>query len=149
MITFACPACRGNSDWPDDWLGERVDCPHCGARLELSARRRDDRDDRIDRIDRREVVPRRRRERDHVRDDFVRDDYREDRPRKREMTCPECGCQDVPDEVKDMSEISWVLIVIGIFFWPLLIIGILMKDTWEVCPECRKRLRKVAGPTLG
>lgn len=142
MMTFACPGCRENSEWPDDWVGERVDCPHCGARLELTAQRRRRRDEDEDR----DRYSNRREERDD-RDDFrIR---RDDRPRRRAVTCPQCGCHDVPDEVKDMSEMSWVLIVIGIFFLPLLIIGILMKDTWEVCRECRKRLRKVAGPTLG
>src|SRR4051794_15216677 len=112
MLTFACPECRKHHDWPDDWLGERVDCPECGKLITLSRpepkrREDDDRDDRREprRRDYDEERPEpRRRERGYDEDDrdvrraikrrdYDDDEYEDrfasDRPR-REVTCPRC-----------------------------------------------------------
>lgn len=164
MLTFACPSCRQSADWPDDWRGETVDCPFCGKCLELTnpepprreygddrdhdrrgRRGRDgrDRDDR-GRPDRLEVVSRR----DRDDEGYDRDD-RDRSVRRREVRCPSCGCRDVPILSKEMAENAWLFIVLGILFWPLIIVGVLMKETWEVCPECRRKIKKVGSPTFG
>jgi LITAF-like zinc ribbon domain len=164
MLTFACPECRHNHDWPDDWLGERVDCPECGKLITLSRPQRgrsdedeperrdpprrhyDDPDDRGDRDDRDDRDLRRsikRRDYDDRDDEYARDGSR------REITCPQCDYVGRPNVTKEMAENAWIFIVLGIFFLPLIILGVLMKDTWEVCPECRKRIRKVGGVTFG
>src|SRR5438105_2460040 len=125
MLTMACPECRREHDWPDDWEGDRVDCPTCGKVITLSrpdrGRRRyddeeeDDRrvssrrnyDDEEDRDSRR--IRRRR-------DDDVRSDGR-----RREITCPRCDYVGRPDVTKEMAENAWLFIVLGIFFLPLII----------------------------
>lgn len=138
MITFACPECRREHDWADDWAGDSVDCPACGELITLPRARRDDRDD--DRYEDRDRDDRRRR--------FDDDDYRRDGSR-RKITCSRCDFTGRPEVVKEMAENAWLFIVLGIFFWPLLIFGLLMKDTWETCPDCGKRLRKVGSSTFG
>ena len=67
----------------------------------------------------------------------------------RGITCPRCDYVGRPDLKKEMAENAMLFIILGIFFLPLLILGVLMKETWEVCPECRKKLRKVGGTTFG
>ncbi len=142
MFTFACPSCRERSEWRDDWDGDRVDCPSCHEPMKLRRPRYDEDDDRL------EIVRRR----------WDEDDEREDdRPRSRrrrrdeydEFTCFACDYRGRPRHVKEMAEMAWVLIVIGILFWPLLVLGILMRETWEVCPDCGRRGRKVGGTTFG
>lgn len=154
MITIACPDCGKDHDWPDDWMGDRVDCPSCGKVFTLSrprSRRRDDddRDDRDDRFSRRRYDDEDDRDRRRsIRRDDDRDDYRRDGSR-REITCSRCDYVGRPRVSKEMAENAVLFIVLGIFLWPLLIMGILMKDTWEVCPECGQKLRKVGGMTFG
>jgi len=151
MLTIACPDCRKDHDWPEDWVGDRVDCPSCGKVFTLERPRRsrrdeeDDRDDRRDRYYDEDDRDRRRIRRDDDDDDR---EYARDGSRKR-ITCPRCDYEGRPRLKKEMAENAVLFIVLGIFFIPLLIMGVLMKETWEVCPECDKKLRKVGGMTFG
>ncbi len=74
-------------------------------------------------------------------------DDREDRPRRgRREECPECGSRRRPRVEAQMATISIVLICIGIFFWPLILVGIFLRERWEVCDDCGHKLRQVSGP---
>jgi hypothetical protein len=177
MLTIACPECQKRHDWPDDWLGERVNCPECNKLITLSRPERgrpweDEKEEREpprsryrgDEEDPDREPPRRRSRDDDEEDDRDRrvrrsvrrrdddDEYDDrfvtDRPR-REITCPRCDYVGRPDVTQEMAENFWLFIVLGIFFWPLLILGILMKQKWEVCPDCRHKLRKLGGTTFG
>jgi hypothetical protein len=161
MLTIACPECRQDHDWPDDWLGDRVDCPSCGKVITLSRPRRDrrdddredDRDEDRDRVSSRRNYDeddrdsrrssRRRRDEDDRDDGYARDGSR------LEITCSRCDFHGRPHVRKEMAENAILFIVLGIFFIPLLILGVLMKQAWEVCPECGQKLRKVGGVTFG
>jgi DNA-directed RNA polymerase subunit RPC12/RpoP len=156
MLTIECPQCGKDHDWPDDWVGDRVDCPSCGKVFTLERPRRGRRDD--DEEDERRVSSRR--HYDDEDDDrgrrrsFRRDEDEDRRGRARdgsrkEITCPRCDYVGRPRLNKEMAENALLFIILGIFFLPLLILGVLMKDTWEVCPECGKKLRKVGGMTFG
>jgi DNA-directed RNA polymerase subunit RPC12/RpoP len=83
---------------------------------------------------------RRRRRRDYDDDD---DDY--DPPRRRRRTsrpCPRCGCTDYPRQTTRFGGASIALLVVGILFWPLLIVAFLVQEKWDVCPDCGEKLRQ-------
>jgi hypothetical protein len=144
MLKCACPSCDHPSEWPDDWGGEKVDCPSCHRPMKLAHPRRGRDEDEDEGRDERLEVTRRR-----FRDEEDDRDYRDDRPGRRgRIVCMGCDYRGRPEILKVMSETAWVLIVIGLFFWPLIIVGALMRDTWEVCPECGRRIRKV-GSSFG
>jgi hypothetical protein len=37
---------------------------------------------------------------------------------------------------------STTLLILGIFFWPLIIVAFLVQEKWDVCPECGEKLRQ-------
>jgi len=91
--------------------------------------------------------PRRSRRRDDEDDEDDRD-YARDGSRVK-ITCPRCDYVGRPEVRKEMAENAWLFIIIGVFFLPLLILGVLMKEQWEACPECGKKIRKFGGMTFG
>jgi hypothetical protein len=80
--------------------------------------------------------PRRRRSREHDEDD--------DRPprRRRVRPCPQCGCTDYPWQTTKFGSASIALVILGILFWPLIIVAFLVQEKWEVCAECGEKLRQ-------
>lgn len=98
--------------------------------------RRDDRDDYDDR-DRRGSRDRRRDDDRDWRDDDR--DWRDDE--RRYVVCRNCGWDDLPRRETKISGAGIVLIVIGIFFWPLIIVGIFMREEWDVCRDCGTKMR--------
>jgi transcription elongation factor Elf1 len=81
-------------------------------------------------------------------------DYRRRRPRDRRrdrydrygrFRCPFCGSRDEPRITKKLGGASIALIIVGIFFWPLILIAILLQETWLTCRECGERVRQVDG----
>ena len=42
-----------------------------------------------------------------------------------------------------MGGASIALIVVGIFFWPLILVAILLQESWLTCRECGKKVRQV------
>jgi predicted RNA-binding Zn-ribbon protein involved in translation (DUF1610 family) len=56
--------------------------------------------------------------------------------------CPRCGCTDYPRQTTRFGTASIVLIIIGIFFWPLIIVAFLVQEKWDVCADCGERLRQ-------
>jgi DNA-directed RNA polymerase subunit RPC12/RpoP len=82
----------------------------------------------------------RRRSRDDYDDD---DDY--DLPRRRRrsrIACPRCGCRDYPRQTTKLGGASIALLIIGILFWPLIIVALLLQEKWEVCSNCGEQLRQ-------
>jgi hypothetical protein len=90
----------------------------------------------------------------------ARDDEEDDRPSRRSRDdendecdrrrrrprsyrpCPRCGCRDYPRQVTKLGSASIALLIIGILFWPLIIVALLMQEKWEVCPDCGEQLRQ-------
>jgi hypothetical protein len=107
-----------------------------GSEEERRPRRRradwpDDEDD--------DVRPRRRPRWEDEDDDYPR--FRRRRPLYR--PCPRCGCEDRPRQVKKFGGASIALLVIGIIFWPLILVAFFVQEIWDECPECGERLRQV------
>jgi hypothetical protein len=113
--------------------------------------------------------PSRRADQDDDRPRRVRDDDEDDRPRRardeddadvrpvvrrrrwdRTCECPNCGYVGEPFERKEMAQEGWIiLVVLLIVFFPLFFLGLLMKQTYDVCAECGYKIRKVGGITFG
>lgn len=77
-------------------------------------------------------------------DDDDDDDY--DRPRRRRREgrpCPRCGCTDYPRQVTKFGGASIALLIIGIFFWPLILVAFFIQEKWEACPDCGEKLRQI------
>jgi hypothetical protein len=73
------------------------------------------------------------------------DDEESDQPRRRPRArrpCPECGCTDYPRAVTRFGSTSIALVILGILFWPLIIVAFFVQEKWEVCPECGNKLRQ-------
>jgi hypothetical protein len=73
------------------------------------------------------------------------DDEDYDRPRRRRRgnrSCPQCGCSDYPRQMTKFGSTSTALVILGIIFWPLIIVAFLVQEKWEVCPECGEKLRQ-------
>jgi predicted RNA-binding Zn-ribbon protein involved in translation (DUF1610 family) len=70
----------------------------------------------------------------------------EERPRQnRPFRCPECGSRARPDTRKQIATLGWVFIGVGVLFWPLIILGIFLKDTWQVCSDCGCKVKMLRG----
>jgi hypothetical protein len=79
------------------------------------------------------------------------EDYRAPRRRRRSAAfeCPYCGSREQPELQKETASIGWILfVVLLLFFFPLCWLGIFMRETWEVCWECGRKVRKVGEATL-
>jgi hypothetical protein len=58
------------------------------------------------------------------------------------MPCPGCGSQSARSVARELALLSWVLIACGVLLWPLLILGLrLRQDVWR-CRECRRVLER-------
>jgi hypothetical protein len=71
------------------------------------------------------------------------DDYPQRRRRPYYRPCPRCGCDDRPRQVKKFGSMSIIFLVIGIIFWPLILVAFFVQEIWDECPECGERLRQV------
>jgi hypothetical protein len=70
---------------------------------------------------------------------------RDTRPRLR-WCCRECGyCGRLLVRPK-MADVDIALTITGIVCWPLIIAGVLLKDDYEVCPDCGADGDKINGP---
>lgn len=63
-----------------------------------------------------------------------------------QITCPFCHQAITPNRYTKISTGGWVMIVIGLIFTPILLgiilifVGISMKDSYAICPNCKMRL---------
>jgi DNA-directed RNA polymerase subunit RPC12/RpoP len=190
MIRYLCPRCKKALAAQDREAGGKLNCPHCGQRLQVpvpppNKTMLGELEDRANRTvlgtlenaaapsppqtdggkpppmprttlvesvlpadapewleEVEEEKPSRRRQSRYDEDD------EEDRPRMRRRgrpvyaPCPECGCADRPRQVKHFGSTSITLLILGIFFWPLIIVAFFVQEIWEVCPACGERLRQ-------
>lgn len=56
--------------------------------------------------------------------------------------CPRCGCTDYPRQQTRFGGASIALLIVGIIFWPLLIVAFFVQEKWDVCPDCGEKLRQ-------
>lgn len=84
--------------------------------------------------------PRRRRRRDY--EDGDDDDRRRRRGRRASRPCPRCGCTDYPRQTTHFGGTSIALLIVGIIFWPLIIVAFFVQEKWDVCSECGEKLRQ-------
>lgn len=62
-------------------------------------------------------------------------------PTPSEYKCPYCGTNQRPVNVQNISTGGWVVFALFLLFClPLFWIGLLMKETHQVCAQCRVRL---------
>lgn len=55
--------------------------------------------------------------------------------------CPYCGTNHPPFTTTQVSSGGWVVFALMLLFcFPLFWIGLLMKDTHQICSQCRVRL---------
>jgi hypothetical protein len=85
------------------------------------------------------------REQEDEEDDYCRRPRRPRRGRYDEFRCPFCGSRDEPRITKKFGGASIALVIIGILFWPLIIIAILIQENWLTCRECGAKVRQVDG----
>jgi DNA-directed RNA polymerase subunit RPC12/RpoP len=145
MIHYACPACETHLSSPDAHAGTKLPCPTCGQRLRVpavvnhtvlarplppSAGDAQPAQAQPDRpLDVLEVV----------------EGDRDNRPRPR-WCCRECGYRGRPLVRPKMADAGIALTIAGIVCWPLIVAGVLLKDDYEVCPDCGTYGDKVNGP---
>jgi hypothetical protein len=84
-------------------------------------------------------APRRRRRRDYDEED---DDRRHRRGQRGYRPCPRCGCTDYPRQTTHFGGASIALLVVGLFFWPLLIAAFFVQEKWDACPDCGEKLKQ-------
>jgi DNA-directed RNA polymerase subunit RPC12/RpoP len=138
VIDYPCPACSAPLTSPDEDEGRKMSCPDCGKNFRVPRLRRNriasgpaEDEERLDDLD----VSRRRR-RDRYEDDWD-DDWERDQRRR----CPYCGCKARPRYSKEMGTTAWVMVALGVLFWPLILVGLLgcMEEHWR-CRDCNRDL---------
>jgi DNA-directed RNA polymerase subunit RPC12/RpoP len=160
VIRYRCPVCNKALVAQDEEAGSKLHCPHCGQRLQIPEPPPNKTVlGKIDEAANKTVLgkseppvlevvdnppPRRRRPRRDYEDD--EDDDRDRRPRRRRRRthppCPRCGCTDYPRQTTRFGGASIALVIIGIFFWPLIIVAFFVQEKWDVCAECGERLEQ-------
>ena len=71
------------------------------------------------------------------------------RGERRWEPCSHCGSTERPYRKREMAPLSWVLVGFGVLLWPLLVLGLLLRqDVWR-CRECHLVLRQARRLTLG
>lgn len=79
--------------------------------------------------------------------EFILPFYSRQAPDKVQITCPFCHQAITPNRYTKISTGGWVMIIVGLIFTPILLgiilifVGISMKDSYAVCPNCRMNLR--------
>ncbi len=146
MIHYRCPTCRSPLESRDSEAAQKVACPTCGQRMEVPRPAKTplpvDRDDDL-------PVKRRGRSRSDDIDDLPTRGSRR-RNRDPDCECPNCGSTEPPYERKEMAQEGWiVLVVLLLTFFPLFFLGLLMKQSYEICWDCGYKIRKVGGITFG
>jgi DNA-directed RNA polymerase subunit M/transcription elongation factor TFIIS len=149
MIRYTCPSCKTLLESPDHKVGTQVACPTCEKRLRVPmpgngqmqpapASRKDD-------------YPVLEEIAEDERDDVELDRPRRSRPRRKSrFKCRECGSRRRPVEKTEISQTGWILfIVLLLVFWPLCFIGLMQKETYEVCDDCGARLKPKRGGSSG
>ena len=151
--TVTCPACRASLDVSAFAPGNKFACdcgqkmrlpPASGNRTELAY------PDDIPVVDEDTEPSGRRRSRD--------DDDDDDRDRRRgrgrryrrdeRVYCRRCDCRVWTRYRKRMSQTGWILICVGLLFWPLIIVGVFMTEEVEECEDCG-RVLDVSGTGFG
>ncbi|HJT76850.1 MAG TPA: hypothetical protein VJ739_06570 [Gemmataceae bacterium] len=198
MIRYRCPRCKKALVAQDGAAGSKLNCSHCGQRVQVPAPpplnktvlgTLDDAPNRtvlgkLEEVDGPSPLPsgtgqspvppvprtilvetalpadeptelgnasdqregaedgtkRRRRRRSYGDDDDY--DRRRRRGRPAYRPCPECGCTDYPRQTTEFGGTSIALLIIGIIFWPLIIVSFFVQEKWDVCPECGEKLRR-------
>jgi hypothetical protein len=169
MIYFNCTKCNTKLSAPPGSEGGQCDCPTCNTRLDIPgaapaprerARNYADEDRPSSRrkpaedYEEEERPSRRRQERYDPparREDYDdrpsrrrRDEEEDDRPSRRRrggFECPYCGSDEPPATRSQMSQGGLVVLIIMLLLcWPLFWIGLLMKEEYQVCADCGRRL---------
>ena len=155
MSAYRCPRCQQMLTLPES--GEKVVCPQCGQKLRAApAVNRTvlvNPEKDLAAFDRSPLVAlpvepveatSRRGDREIRPDDEDRHDDRLRRSeRRRRYRCPHCDSPERPRLSKEMGQTAWVLLAVGIMFWPLILVALLccMEEKWR-CPECREELER-------
>jgi DNA-directed RNA polymerase subunit RPC12/RpoP len=161
VILYRCPSCDQGLAAREEEAGSNLRCPHCGQRLRVPAPapnktvpgKLDDPFNRPVLVEPEEPeelleaeiieesLPRQRTRR---RDDDDEEEDQERRPRRRRSypPCPNCGCTDPPRQTTKFGGTSIAMLIIGLFFWPLIIVAFLMQEKWDVCAECGEKFEQ-------
>jgi rubredoxin len=59
--------------------------------------------------------------------------------------CPVCGWRGRPDVTYSISTAGWVFVGVGVLFWPLIVLGLFLKEGWQTCPDCGTRVKRIGG----
>jgi hypothetical protein len=157
MIQFSCPDCHTKLSAPPGSEGGQCDCPKCKLRLTIpggpparervssrrsSERDREEEDDRDDRRkgrddDEDDDRSSRRRRRDEDEDD---EDYPR-RGRRGRFRCPYCDSDEPPAHRSDISAAGWITFAVLLMVcWPLCFIGLFIKEEYDVCRDCGRKV---------
>jgi hypothetical protein len=58
-------------------------------------------------------------------------------PERSGPRCWQCGSTDDAVTTREMSALSWVALAAGLFVWPLLVVGVFLREEVTRCPDCR------------
>ena len=136
MIRFRCKCCNFQLERPDSDEKTTLSCPECREICHVPAKDREDRYEREDENERDEPPRRGSRVRDH--DEGEGDD----RPRRGgQFRCPFCGTNETPTVSRRISTGGWITFaVLLIMCFPLFWIGLLIKEDFSTCYDCRAPL---------
>ncbi len=151
MILYSCPTCGAKLEAEEHCAGQKHPCPQCEQRLQVPPSRNKtvlgkplDKDNKT-------VLGK------PLHDPVVLeladedDGYRVSRRRRRysPFECPYCGSREKPELKKETATVGWIMFaVLLLFFFPLCWLGIFMRETWEACWECGRKVHKVEDVTL-
>ncbi len=61
--------------------------------------------------------------------------------RRPPFRCPECGSTAEPYRTWRITPGGWVIFAVFlVFFWPLFWVGLLIRERYERCDDCNRRI---------
>lgn len=54
--------------------------------------------------------------------------------------CPYCDCDELPRRETRISTAGWIVLILLLLFFPINLIGLFLRDTYHVCPDCGLRV---------
>lgn len=147
MILYSCPTCGAKLEAEEHCTGQKHACPQCQQRLQVPppppSRNKTVLGKSLDK-DNKTLLGKPLAEPVVLEVADEDDDYRMSRRSQRyaPFACPYCGSQDVEFK-KSLSGIALLLfLVLLLVFCPLWWAGICLRETWEVCGGCSRRVRQ-------
>jgi DNA-directed RNA polymerase subunit M/transcription elongation factor TFIIS len=138
VIRCFCPSCSHMLEVPDSEAGTKRPCDLCGQRLQVPTSPRNKTVLAGLTPPEPEPVP--------VLELAESRAGRPRRRRRRSFRCPHCGATDPPAVTTAVSTTGWTLFGVGIFvFFPLAFLGLLIRDNWQACVRCGRRIRPMGG----